>query len=448
MADITGFTISPSNSDWDAAGNGSSSSIEIRGNYSGGGSSSGTTNDEDIRLQVQLDDGSWATLGTPSFGFGSSNSSKTFTLTLDSTALARFTNGTAINDLGNAVFRFLDDDGTPTVVTVSGTSDLDSSTETYTHAIATPGISSFTVNQATSELNPAGGITLKGTFTGGGTSTGTTDNETDIVVQVREVGTGTWYDLTGTFTWNFTTHSYEFVTTDGDLSQYGLTDKVEFRFYDKNGNGTGDDVVLTTTPSITLCFYPGTMIATPEGEKAVETLAIGDMVLRQDGSVVPVRWMGRNTISLLFADKMKSLPIRIKKDALAANVPARDLLVSTDHAILVDGVLAQAGALVNGASIVRETAVPSTFTYHHIELAEHALVIAENAPAESFIDNVDRMAYDNWAEHEALYGDLPALVEMDLPRAKSQRQVPSATRQRLAARAVELGYSAVTSAVA
>ena len=448
MPDITGFTISPTTSDWDAAGNGANTSIEIRGTYTGGGTSSSgngssPTNDEDIRLQVQLDDGSWTTLtGTWSWTFG--NSSKSFSLQVDSASLARFTNGTAINDLGNATFRFLDDDGSPTLVNVSGSGDLDANGQTYTHAIATPGINSFTVNQSTSELNPAGGITLKGTFTGGGTSA---DNQGDIVVMVREVGTNTWLELSGTFTWNFTTKSYTFVTTDPDLNQYTLNKHVEFRFVDDNGtDNTNNDVVLTTTPSITLCFYPGTMIATPEGEKAVETLAIGDMVLRQDGSAVPVRWMGRNTISLLFADKMKTLPIRIRKDALAENVPSRDLLVSPDHAIFVDGILAQAGTLVNGRSIVRETNVPSTFTYLHIELAQHALVMAENAPAESFIDNVDRMAYDNWAEHEALYGDMPALIEMDLPRAKSQRQLPVAVRQRIDERAVELGYTAIAAA--
>jgi hypothetical protein len=258
--------------------------------------------------------------------------------------------------------------------------------------------------------------------------------------------------LPGTFTFN-NDGTFTFTADDDDLEDLdvgnGVTNGDTVTFLFRDDKDMLPDVTLTTSLPVTIyCFYPGTMIATPDGDVAVEDLAIGDMVTRHDGTASAVRWMGRNTVSTFFADKLKSLPIRIRKDAIAANVPSRDLLVSPDHAILVDGVLAQAGALVNGTSIVRETNVPSKFVYHHIELADHALVMAENTPAESFIDNVDRMAYDNWAEHEALYGDLPALVEMDLPRAKSQRQVPPAVRKALADRAVALGYSAVDAAVA
>ena len=61
--------------------------------------------------------------------------------------------------------------------------------------------------------------------------------------------------------------------------------------------------------------------------------------------------------------------------------------------------------MVNGTTIVRETHIPQVFTYYHIELDDHSLILAENIPAETFIDNVDRMAFDNWDEHEALYPD-------------------------------------------
>ena len=187
-----------------------------------------------------------------------------------------------------------------------------------------------------------------------------------------------------------------------------------------------------------ICFYPGTLVRTPDGNVAIESLKIGDLVLTHGGEAAPIRWMGRQTVSTRFADPLRVLPIRIRAGALDDNLPKRDLLVSPDHALLVDGVLVQAGALVNGLSILREHEVPVVFTYHHVELASHALILAEDVPAETFVDNIDRQAFDNWAEHEALYAHLPPITEMDHPRAKSHRQVPMRTRQRLAARAAAL----------
>jgi hypothetical protein len=184
---------------------------------------------------------------------------------------------------------------------------------------------------------------------------------------------------------------------------------------------------------------PGTRVATPSGERAVETLRAGDLVLTAEGRAAPVRWLGRQTISTRFADPLRVLPVRIAAGALGENLPRRDLLLSPDHALLVDGALVQAGALVNGTTVRREaaSAVPEVFTYWHVELADHALVLAEGVPAESFIDNVSRLAFDNWDQHEAAPEPAP-MAELAMPRAKSHRQVPMATRRRLAERAAEL----------
>lgn len=90
---------------------------------------------------------------------------------------------------------------------------------------------------------------------------------------------------------------------------------------------------------------------------------------------------------------------------------------------------------MNGTSIVRETDVPETFTYYHVELDDHSLILAENTPAETFVDNVDRLAFDNWDEYEALYPEGKPIVEMPYPRAKAHRQVPRSIRERLVERA-------------
>ncbi len=72
---------------------------------------------------------------------------------------------------------------------------------------------------------------------------------------------------------------------------------------------------------------------------------------------------------------------------------------------------------------------------YHIELADHALVLAEGVAAETFVDNVTRMGFDNWAEHEALYGSEPSIAEMPYPRVQSRRQLPQAIREAIDARA-------------
>ena len=179
----------------------------------------------------------------------------------------------------------------------------------------------------------------------------------------------------------------------------------------------------------------GTLIATPAGDVPIEELSIADPVLTLSGDAKPIKWIGRRTVSTLFADPLHVLPIRIKANALGNNVPSRDLLLSPDHALFIDGVLVHAGALVNASSIVRETDVPARFTYYHVELDDHALIFAENTPAESFIGNVDYVLFDNCQEYVTLYPQGRSIIEMPYPRAKAYRQVPRTIRERLAARA-------------
>jgi hypothetical protein len=198
--------------------------------------------------------------------------------------------------------------------------------------------------------------------------------------------------------------------------------------------------------TLTICFMTGTLVRTPDGEVAIETLKHGDLVLTSDGFAKPVNWLGKQTVSTRFADPVRSYPIRVKAGALAENVPSRDLLVSPDHALLVDGVMVHAGALVNGTSIIREGDVPEIFVYYHVELDDHSLILAENTPAETFVDNVDRMNFDNWSEFEALYPEGKRVSELPYPRAKARRQVPVYIRVALAERAEIIG--AMKSAVA
>ena len=185
----------------------------------------------------------------------------------------------------------------------------------------------------------------------------------------------------------------------------------------------------------------GTNVGTPSGQKLVEELETGDLVTTADGGTATVRWVGVQEISPTFATPQRDYPIRIRANGLGDGVPSRDLYVTGEHALFVDGLLINAGALVNGTSITRVTDMGSAnFRYYHIETDAHDLVLAENTPAETFVDYVTRARFHNHAEYEALYGDEAHIPEMDLPRVSTARLVPQETRARLADRAETLGY--------
>lgn len=190
------------------------------------------------------------------------------------------------------------------------------------------------------------------------------------------------------------------------------------------------------------CFVAGTGIDTPTGVRPVETLQAGDLVVVADGSARVIRWVGHTPVSQVFSDPLKLLPIRIRAGALGEGVPSKDLLVSAGHAIHVGGLLVHAAAMVNGTSILRETDMPLVFTYHHIELDTHDLLMAEGTPAESFLQATTDMSEGDWAADDlARRADLTGqgpLEQMDLPRVKAARQLPLAVRDMLAARAEAL----------
>jgi len=216
----------------------------------------------------------------------------------------------------------------------------------------------------------------------------------------------------------------------------------QFFLFTNSEQEVGATLTVSVTP-FPVCFLEGTQIATPDGSRAVETLVIGDLVTTADGTTRPVRWIGRQTIVAVFADPLHAYPIRIARGALGGDLPVRDLFVSPDHALFVDGLLVQASALVNDTTITRAPAPAPRFTYFHVELADHALVLAEGVPAETFVDHVTRRRFDNFAAFEALYGaEQAGIAELAMPRIKSARQLPRATRERLDAHGAASGVAA------
>ena len=186
--------------------------------------------------------------------------------------------------------------------------------------------------------------------------------------------------------------------------------------------GSGTDVFLSDTP---VCFAAGTRILTTTGERRVETLTQGDLVLTVSGaerSAQPVKWLGHRRIDLTAHPRPETVaPIRIRRDAFADNMPHTDLLVSPDHAIFVDGKLICARQLVNGTTICQEkgwTAVE----YFHVELDAHAILFAEGLPAESYLDTGNRGFFANSGEPLVLHPDLTD--ETDYPSREAASCAP------------------------
>ncbi len=132
------------------------------------------------------------------------------------------------------------------------------------------------------------------------------------------------------------------------------------------------------------CFVGGTRVRTPQGWMAVEDVAAGDVLVTHFAGVARVVWVGSQTIEEAGETGLLDVsPVRITAGAFGPDVPLRDVLVSPDHAIFVDGVLIPAKRLVNGQTLRREAV--ARVTYYHIELTAHDVLDADGLPAESYL---------------------------------------------------------------
>lgn len=152
----------------------------------------------------------------------------------------------------------------------------------------------------------------------------------------------------------------------------------------RNGDGT---VPYLGIP----CFTASTMIDTPGGPRAVETLAPGSLVRCVEGDVRAVTWASSFTLALAeVAFRPRFWPVEIPPGVLGNAVPLR---VSPQHRLLLrhpvvelltglPELLAPAVALV-GLGGVRRLRPRRAVTYVHFMVAGHEVVVADGAPAET-----------------------------------------------------------------
>ena len=155
------------------------------------------------------------------------------------------------------------------------------------------------------------------------------------------------------------------------------------------------------------CFGRGTLIRTADGEVPVEDLANGALVMTTNGAV-PVKWVGRQTIRRNASASWHPsvVPIRVSRFAIDDRTPQRDLYLSQEHSLLIDGVLIPVKHLVNGRSIAfdDDAKMSETIEYFSVELDNHQVIFAEGAAAESFRYTGGQIAWDNLADYQDLYG--------------------------------------------
>ena len=143
------------------------------------------------------------------------------------------------------------------------------------------------------------------------------------------------------------------------------------------------------------CFGTGTRIATPDGPRAVEGLAPGDLVETRDHGALPVLRVEARRIPPGARAAAKVAPIRLPAGCLGPGRPARALNLSPQHRISMDGA---ALALAHGLSRAfvparafdgwrgaRQVRAAPGLAWHHILLPAHVEILAEGLWTESLL---------------------------------------------------------------
>jgi collagen type I/II/III/V/XI/XXIV/XXVII alpha len=198
-----------------------------------------------------------------------------------------------------------------------------------------------------------------------------------------------------------------------------------------------DHLTTITAP----CYATGTRILTPDGEVAVEALRVGDLIVTRAGGRRPVLWLGQRRVDCRRHPRPTEVwPVRIAPGAFGPGMPARDLVLSPDHAVYVDEVLVPVRYLLNGATVVQQPV--SAVTYWHLELDRHEVLLADGMPAESYLDTGNRAAFANGGTAVAAHPDFSRSVWASRACAElvTAGSKLAAIRARLLLRAPALGH--------
>ncbi len=194
------------------------------------------------------------------------------------------------------------------------------------------------------------------------------------------------------------------------------------------------------------CFAAGTRIATPRGDRPVERLMPGDLVLTVDDGPQPLRWVGLRRLSAADVAADPALcPVRIAAGALGPGLPRRDLVVSQQHRMLVASpigtrigrgageVLVAARHLAGLPGIAVQTD-PAPVTYVHFLCDAHQIVRAEGAATESLLPGQQALRMMHRAARQEIAAIFPGVAIPGWHLAAARPVLGGRQGRRLAAR--------------
>jgi hypothetical protein len=158
------------------------------------------------------------------------------------------------------------------------------------------------------------------------------------------------------------------------------------------------------------CLLRGTRIRTPEGDKNIEEIKAGDLVVTKSGEAKPVLWVARRRYRRQAGRPWapEIAPVRVVRGALGEDTPSVDLFLSDQHALYLNGALIPVIELLNSKTISRYPARElDEIEYLHLRLATHDVIFAEGAACDSLRAGSFEK-FDNLTEYEQLYGQDPA----------------------------------------
>ncbi len=177
--------------------------------------------------------------------------------------------------------------------------------------------------------------------------------------------------------------------------------------------GAGDNTFFTQDNTGVVCFTAGTSIRTPNGDRLIDTLRVGDVVTTMDNGPQKIRWIGRRELNHTeLKTNPKLRPILIKRGVLGVE---RDLLVSPQHGMLIGDTLARATHLADRPGIRRAHGKRSV-TYIHMMFDAHQIIFAENAPSESFYPGPNGLKMMDETALAELVALFPVLAQENLDR--------------------------------